>query len=68
MEIEQLTELQVIGQGIAKLDAVKDKKLAGLRDVEFVFEERESSINELKEKIEEAEMRRRELEAEMSEN
>ena len=66
IEIEQLTELQVIDQEIAKLDAEKDTKLAGLREFEVVFEERESSINELKEKIEAAEMRRRELEAELS--
>jgi predicted nucleic acid-binding Zn-ribbon protein len=66
IEIEQLTELQVIDQEIAKLDAEKDTKLAGLREFEIVFEERESSINELNEKIEAAEMRRRELEAELS--
>jgi predicted nucleic acid-binding Zn-ribbon protein len=66
IEIEQLTELQVIDQEIAKLDAEKDTKLAGLREFEVVFEERESSINELKEKIEAAEIRRRELEAELS--
>jgi len=65
-EIEQLTELQVIDQEIAKLDAEKDTKLAGLREYEIIFEERESSINELKEKIEAADMRRRELEAELS--
>lgn len=65
-EIEQLTELQVIDQEIAKLDAENDAKQAELREREIIFEERESSINELKEKIETAEQRRRELDAELS--
>jgi predicted nucleic acid-binding Zn-ribbon protein len=65
-EIQQLTELQVVDQEIAKLDAEKDTKLAGLREHEIIFEERESSINELKGKIDAAETRRRELEAELS--
>ena len=65
-EIEQLTELQVIDQEIAKLDAELDTKLAGLKENKIIFEEREASINGLKEKIEAAETRRRELEAEVS--
>lgn len=65
-EIEQLTELQVIDLEIGKLDAEKDTKLAGLREREEIFEESESSIMERQEKIEAAEQRRREIEAELS--
>lgn len=65
-EIEQLTELQVIDQEIAKLDAENDAKLAKLRERETIFQENESSISALQEKIEAAEVRRRELEAELS--
>jgi predicted nucleic acid-binding Zn-ribbon protein len=65
-EIEQLTELQVIDLGIAKLDAEKDTKLAGLQEREKAFEEREASIAALQEKIEAAEARRRDLEAELA--
>jgi len=65
-EIEQLTELQVIDLEIAKLDAEKDSKLAGLREREEIFEESESSIAKLQEKIEAAEQRRREIEGELA--
>ena len=65
-EIEQLTVLQVIDLEIGKLDAEKDTKLAGLREREEIFEESESSIMERQEKIEAAEQRRREIEAELS--
>ena len=65
-EIEQLTELQVIDLKIAKLDVEKDTKLAELREREKIFAERESSIAELQEKIETAEARCREIEAELS--
>ncbi len=65
-EIEQLTELQVIDLQIAKLDVEKDTKLAELREQEKIFGESESSVAELKEKKEVAEARRREIEAELS--
>jgi len=65
-EIKQLTELQVIDQEIAKLDAEITVEQADLAKMEKAFNERQASIEELKEKIEAAEAQRRDLEAELA--
>ena len=65
-EIKQLTELQVIDQEIAKLDAEITIELADLEKMEKAFNERQASIEELQEKIEAAETQRRDLEAHLA--
>jgi len=65
-EIKQLTELQVIDLEIAKLDAEITGEQADLAKKEKAFNERQASIEELKEKIDAAETQRRELEAELA--
>ncbi len=63
-EIKQLTELQVIDLEIAKLDAEIDAGQAEVDMLGKAFEDRKGSIEEIKQKIEAAESRHRELEAE----
>ena len=65
-DIQQLTELQVIDQEIAILDAAISFEHEALAKSEKVFDERQAAIKELKEKIEAAEAKQRELEAEVS--
>jgi predicted nucleic acid-binding Zn-ribbon protein len=65
-EIKQLTELQVIDLEIAMFDAAINSENETLAKSEKAFDERQASIIELKEKIEAAEAKRRELEAELS--
>ena len=67
-EIKQLTELQVIDLEIAKFDAEINAEKAGLAKSEEAFNERQALIEELKEKIEAAEMQRRELEAQLADD
>ncbi len=62
-EIKQLTELQVIDLEIAKLDAEIDAEQSALAKREKAFNERQTSTEELKEKIEAAETQRKEIEA-----
>lgn len=63
-EIRQLTELQLIDLQIAKLDEEIDAGNAEIEALRKALEERKGSILKLQEKIEAAEVRRRELEAE----
>ena len=65
-EIKQLTELQVIDQEIAKLDAEITIEQADLAKKEEAFNERQTSIEELKGKIDAADTQRRDLEAELA--
>jgi len=65
-EIKQLTELQIIDLEIAMFDAQISAEQEALAESEKIFDERQGSIIELKEKIEAAEAQRRELEAELS--
>lgn len=65
-EIKQLTELQVIDLEIAKFDAEINEEQAALTQMEEAFLERQTSIQELKEKIEAADAQRKELETELS--
>ena len=65
-EIKQLTELQVIDQEIAKLDAEITIEQADLAKMEEAFNERQTSIEELKGKIDAADTQRRDLEAELA--
>jgi predicted nucleic acid-binding Zn-ribbon protein len=65
-EIRQLTELQVIDLEIAKFDAEIHAEKAALTKNEKAFNERQTLIEELKEKIEAADAQRRELEAELA--
>ena len=65
-EIQQLTELQVIDLEIAMFDAEISSEHEALAKNEKIFDERQAAIIELKEKIEAAEVRQRELEAEVS--
>ena len=65
-DIQQLTELQVIDQEIAMFNAAISSEHEALAKSEKVFEERQAAIMELKEKIEAAEAKQRELEAEVS--
>jgi predicted nucleic acid-binding Zn-ribbon protein len=65
-DIKQLTELQVIDLEIAKYDADISSEQETLREMEDAYNERQGSIIELKDKIEAAEVQRRELEAEVS--
>jgi predicted nucleic acid-binding Zn-ribbon protein len=67
-EIKQLTELQVIDLEIAKFDAEINAEKAGLAKSEEAFNERQALIEELKEKIEAAEMQHRELEAQLADD
>jgi len=64
--IKQLTELQVIDQEIAMFEAEIDSEHKALAKSEEAFNERQEYIIELKGKIEAAEVMRRELEAELS--
>jgi len=65
-EIKQLTELQVIDLEIAEFDAEINAETAKLTKSANAFNERQSLIEELKEKIEAAETQRRELEAKIA--
>jgi predicted nucleic acid-binding Zn-ribbon protein len=67
-EIKQLTELQVIDLEIAKFDAEINAEKAELIKSEKAFNERQTLIEELKEKIEAAETQRRELEAQLADD
>ena len=65
-DIQQLTELQVIDQEIAMFDAAISSEVEAVAKSEKIFDERQAAIKELKEKIEAAEAKQRELEAEVS--
>jgi predicted nucleic acid-binding Zn-ribbon protein len=67
-EIKQLTELQVIDLEIAKFDAEINAEKAELIKSEKAFNERQTLIEELKEKIGAAETQRRELEAQLADD
>ena len=64
--IKQLSELQIIDLEIAKLDAEINAEKAEFSVQEEAFNERRTSIELLKERVEGAEAQRRELEAELS--
>jgi predicted nucleic acid-binding Zn-ribbon protein len=65
-EIMQLTGLQEVDLEIAKFDAEIEAENKALTKREKAFLERQGSIGELQEKIEAAEGKRRELEAELA--
>ncbi len=65
-EIEQLTELQVIDLQIAQLDENFNTEAEAVSKLQATYDERRQSIVELKEKVENGEVRRRELEAELA--
>lgn len=67
-DIKQLAELQVIDLEIAKFDAEINAEKAELIKMEKAFAERQTIIEELKEKIEAAEGKRRELEAQIADD
>jgi len=61
-EIKQLTELQVIDLQIAELDGDLTSKQGSMADRQAILAERLNSVEELKQKIEVSEARRREVE------
>lgn len=65
-DIKQLTELQVIDLEIATYDAEINAEKETLDEMEKAYSERRESIVGLKEKIDAADVKRREIEAELS--